>query len=79
MSKVSPLAYVPAEVPEDCIIRLSPSSIGMFTERPWQWYRQNVLGLDKFEYNTSSVLGTVVHYCAELAALGMKADSKLLM
>ena len=74
MSKVSPLAYVPAEVPEDCIIRLSPSSIGMFTERPWQWYRQNVLGLDKFEYNTSSVFGTVVHNCAELLALDKKVD-----
>lgn len=76
MNKVNPLYYVPAEVPEDCIIRLSPSSIGTFTERPWQWYRQNVLGLDTFEYNTSSVIGTVVHYCAEQVATGKAVDKE---
>jgi RecB family exonuclease len=67
---MNPLDYVSAEVPEGCKVKISPSSFGTFIERPWMWYRQQVLGLDKFEYSTSSVIGTIVHYVAEQVALG---------
>ena len=73
---MSELDYVPARVPDDCTLRISPSSFANFIERPWNWYRTTVLGLDKFEYNTASVLGTVVHYCAEKYAKGLDVNEK---
>lgn len=68
------LDYVPAEVPEGCKYKISPSSFGTFIERPWAWYRQQVLKLDAFEYSTSSVIGTIVHYVAEQVALDKEVD-----
>ena len=68
------LDYVPSAVPEGCKVRISPSSFGTFIERPWAWYRQQVLGLDKFQYSTSSVIGTIVHYVAEQVALDVEVD-----
>lgn len=65
---MNPLVYVPASTPDDCKLKISPSSFGTFITRPWQWYRQQILGIDKFEYNTSSAIGTIVHYCAEMVA-----------
>ena len=62
---MSELDYVPAAIPDDCVQRISPSSFATFIDRPWNWYRQQILKLDVFEYSSASVLGTVVHYCAE--------------
>jgi len=45
--------------------RLSGSSFSKWVSTPWVWYREQVLGLDKFEGSTSSVLGTCVHLAAE--------------
>jgi len=70
------LDYVSASVPDDCIQKISPSSFAGFISRPWQWYRQQIQGLDKFEYNTSSVIGTIVHYCAEQVALELEVDEE---
>ena len=68
------LDYASAPVPNDCKFKISPSSFANFITRPWQWYRQQVAGLDKFEYNTSSVIGTIVHYVAETVAKNMQVD-----
>jgi hypothetical protein len=70
------LDYVSAPVPEDCVFKISPSSFASFISRPWQWYRQQIQGLDVFEYNTSSVIGSVVHYCAETVARGEEVDEE---
>jgi hypothetical protein len=70
------LDYVSASVPEDCVFKISPSSFASFIGRPWQWYRQQVQGLDGFEYNTSSVIGSIVHYCAETVALDEEVDEQ---
>lgn len=45
---------------------ISPSQLATFFNSPSQWYREQVLG-DKAEFqgNTSSYLGTIVHYIAE--------------
>lgn len=72
----NPLDYVSAPVPEGCKFKISPSSFGYFIEKPWMWYRQHVLGLDVFEYSTSSVLGTVVHYVAEQVASGNEVNEE---
>lgn len=44
---------------------ISPSSISKFMEKPHLWYREMFLGEKDFNGNTSSVLGTVTHFCAE--------------
>lgn len=49
----------------DGSMRLSGSSFSKWVSTPWQFYRETVLGLDKFEGSTSSVLGTAVHLAAE--------------
>lgn len=50
---------------QDCSFRISPSSIGKFFDYPSVWYRDNILGEKEFTASTASVLGTVVHACAE--------------
>jgi CRISPR/Cas system-associated exonuclease Cas4 (RecB family) len=52
------------EIPEGDI-RISPSQISKFFDYPSVWYKNNILGIDKFKGNTSSVIGTIVHACAE--------------
>jgi hypothetical protein len=71
---MSDLAYTPASVPEDCVQKISPSSFAKFITTPWSWYRQQILELDKFEYSTASVIGTIVHYCAEQVASNKDVD-----
>jgi hypothetical protein len=46
-------------------IVLRPSSIRSFCETPSKWYLNHVLGVDKFEGNTATYFGTVVHAFAE--------------
>ena len=62
------LDYVSTPIPEDGVFKISPSAFAKFVERPHAWYRQEVLKEDVFDYNTASVLGTIVHYCAEKVA-----------
>lgn len=68
------LTYESAKVPEQCKLKISPSSFGTFISRPWQWYRQQILKLDEFKYSTSSVIGTIVHGVAAAVANGDKVD-----
>ena len=74
--EINPLDYVSTPAPKDCVLKISPSSFGTFIERPWSWYRQQVLGLDKFEYSTSSVIGSIVHYVAEQVALDKEVNEE---
>ena len=61
-------------LPADVVLNISPSSFSTFVERKHLWYRQNVLGLDKFEGSTSSVLGTIVHGVAAAIAQEKPVD-----
>ena len=49
--------------------KISPSQFSKFMERPWDWYREQILGESSFNGNTATVIGTIVHYCAEMKAL----------
>ena len=44
---------------------ISPSSLGKFFDEPHNWYRSYVLGEKTFDQTTSTILGTIVHFCAE--------------
>ena len=46
-------------------IRLSGSGFDKWVTKPWNWNYEEVLKLERFEGNTSSVLGTAVHKTAE--------------
>ena len=48
--------------------RISPSMVAKFTDKKWEWYQSQVLGNHTFSGNTSTVLGTCVHRCAEVCA-----------
>jgi hypothetical protein len=74
MSTTTELDYVSTPIPADGIFKISPSSFAKFVERPHAWYREEVLGEDQFTYNTSSVLGTIVHYCAKCVASNTDVD-----
>jgi hypothetical protein len=69
------LDYASTLIPEDGVFKISPSAFAKFIERPHVWYREEILGEDKFEYNTASVLGTIVHYCAEKVAKEEEVDT----
>jgi len=62
------------EIQYPCAFRISASQFSSFMDYPHNWYRQNVLGETGFEGNTASVLGTVVHYCAEMVGKGSHPD-----
>ncbi len=66
--------YTGADQLPEGIFRISPSSFSTFMERPHIWYREQVLGEGKFEGNTASVIGTLVHYVAEKVAKKEKVD-----
>lgn len=78
MTTPNPLTYVSTPAPEGCHFKISPSSFADFISYPHRWYRQQVLGEDKFTYNTSSVIGTVVHYCAEQVAKKQEVDTDVI-
>ena len=44
---------------------ISPSSLGKFFDEPHIWYREHVLGQRSFDPTTSTMLGTIVHFCGE--------------
>lgn len=52
--------------------RISASKFHMFMEKPHLWYREVVLGEPGFIGNTSSIIGSICHYCAEQKALGLE-------
>ena len=79
MSKIyeppTALDYMSTPIPDQGVFKFSPSSFSKFIERPHEWYRQEVLGEDVFDYNTSSILGTCVHYCAKQVAKEEDVDT----
>jgi hypothetical protein len=68
------LDYVSTPIPEDGVFKISPSAFSKFVDSPHKWYREEVLKEDVFDYNTASVLGTTVHYCAEKVAKNEEVD-----
>ncbi|WAK44660.1 ATP-dependent helicase [Alteromonas phage vB_AmeP_PT11-V19] len=68
------LDYVSTPSPEDTELKISPSAFPNFVERPHYWYQTQILKENVFEYNTMSVVGTIVHYCAEMIAKGKEVD-----
>jgi len=54
--------------------RISASQFNSWMNYPHNWYREQVLGETGFNGNTASVLGTVVHYCAEMVGKGSHPD-----
>ncbi|TFZ81433.1 PD-(D/E)XK nuclease family protein [Candidatus Macondimonas diazotrophica] len=74
----NPLDYKPSPIPEDCHFRIGASSFYSFVQTPWNWYREAVLKETLFDYNTSSVLGTCVHYCAEQYAKKEPIDKQMI-
>lgn len=63
----NPLEYKEVPVPEGAF-KISPSAFANFVSYPHKWYRSQVTKEEVFDYNTSSVIGTCVHYCAEKVA-----------
>lgn len=72
----NPLDYVktPKPYPEAAVF--SPSKFSMFIDKPHQWYREQVLEEEGFTGNTSSVIGTIVHYIAEMVAKDEVVDKE---
>lgn len=68
----TPLDYVPGRsiIPTDAF-GISPSKLSKFITQPWNWYRTEVLGEVLFQYSTSTVLGTIIHYFAECYTKGI--------
>lgn len=54
--------------------RISASQFNSFMSYPHSWYREQVLGESGFMGNTASVLGTCVHYVAEMVGKGSHPD-----
>lgn len=72
----NPLAYEVTPMPEDGVLKISPSRFAEFIQQSHNWYRSEILKVDVFTGNTASVLGTVVHYCAKMVALKEDVDKK---
>jgi hypothetical protein len=53
-------------LPDNCVLKISPSKFSKFVNSKHNWYREEVLKEEGFTYSTASVLGTVVHYVAEV-------------
>ena len=70
----NPLAYTTPELPEGAKFKISPSSFSKFIQTPHIWYREQVLKENEFTHNTSTVIGTIVHYCAEMVSKGEMVD-----
>jgi len=62
------------ELPEGAI-RIGASSFSTFVSRPWQWFKEQILGIGGFDGSTASVIGTIVHYCSEQKAQGKEPDT----
>ena len=66
MNYTTDLDYISGQtiIPEGAF-GVSPSSISKFMESPHIWYREMILGEKQFDQSTSTILGTLTHYCAE--------------
>lgn len=64
----NPLAYSSPELPEGTKFKISPSAFSKFIQTPHNWYRSEILNEDPFTHSTSTVIGTIVHYCAEMVS-----------
>ena len=69
--------YTEIQMPEDCIFKISPSSISKFFELPIIWYKDQILGEVQFKGNTSSVLGSIVHGLAECYVKGLPTSREM--
>jgi len=74
----NPLIYQRTPTPEGAVMNFSPSRFSEFITHPHRWFQSQVMGVSSFDYNTSSVLGTIVHYCAEMVAKGEEVDQKMI-
>ncbi len=74
----NPLEYVPTPIPEGGLMNFSPSQFAKFIQAPHNWYRSEVMKEEGFSHNTSSVIGTCVHYCAEQVANGEMVDTNII-
>ena len=72
----NPLQYVSTPIPDNGIFKFSPSQFAKFISTPYKWYRSEVLKEEGFSHSTSTVIGTIVHYCAEQVAKGEDVDKK---
>ncbi len=72
----NPLAYTSPELPEGAKRKISPSAFAKFVTAPHNWYRSEILKENVFTHNTSSVIGTIVHYCAEKVSKNEMVDKK---
>jgi len=70
----NPLAYTTPELPEGAKFKISPSAFAKFVTAPHNWYRSEVLKEDPFTHSTSTVIGTIVHYCAEMVSKNEMVD-----
>lgn len=59
--------------------RISPSSVSKFFTSTRQWYGETLMGEKGFEGSTSTILGSIIHYFAEQAALRNKVNSDKLV
>lgn len=75
---MSPLEYVPTKTKNEGDFRISPSAFAEFITHPYKWYRSQVLEEKEFQYSTSTVIGTCVHYCAEQIAKDIPVDVKVI-
>lgn len=55
-------------LPDNHVLKISPSKFSTFISKKHQWYREVILKEKGFDYSTASVIGTVVHYIAEIVA-----------
>lgn len=68
------LDYVKTPKPYPEATVFSPSQFAKFINKPYVWYREQVLGESGFTGNTASVIGTIVHYIAEMVATDQEVD-----
>lgn len=72
----NPLAYTTPTLPAGAVFKFSPSAFAKFIQEPHNWYRCEVLNENPFSHSTSTVIGTIVHYCAEMVTKGEMVDKK---
>lgn len=68
------LTYTKTPPPVEGATVFSPSQFSSFIEKPYKWYREQILGEAGFTGNTSSVIGTIVHAIAAAVARGEEVD-----
>lgn len=71
------LDYVPGRsiIPADAF-GISPSQLSVFFSKPHLWYASELLDQNDFNGNTSSVIGTIVHYCARSYARAQSVNDQ---